>query len=68
MINGVMHIVAAVLFGVIYMFGNMGMIWLWIAAAYLIMGVANLVVYSVKNNRKQKAAQKTEPVPTSEAV
>ena len=68
MINGVMHIVAAVLFGVIYMFGNMGMIWLWIAAAYLVLGVVNLAAYSVKNNRKQKAAQKTEPVPTQEAV
>ena len=63
MINGVMHIVAAVLFGVIYMFGNLGMIWLWIAAAYLVLGVVNLVVYSVKNNRKQKAAQKPEPTP-----
>ena len=67
MINGVMHIIAAVLFGVIYMFGNMGVIWLWIAAAYLLIGVLNLIVYAVRNNRKQKAAQKTEPAPTTEA-
>ena len=60
MINGVMEIIAAVLFGVVYMFGDMGVIWLWIAAAYLVMGVMNLVVYSVRNIRRQKAAAKAE--------
>ena len=58
MINGVMHIVAAVLFAMIYLWTDLGMVWLWIAAAYLVMGVANLVVYAVMNHRKQKAAQK----------
>ena len=53
-------IIAAVLFGVVYMFGNMGMIWLWIAAAYLVMGIMNLVVYAIKSSRKQKAAAKAE--------
>ena len=58
MINGVMHIIAAVLFAMIYLWTDLGMLWLWIAAAYLILGVANLVVYAVGNHRKQKAAQK----------
>jgi len=58
MINGVMHIVAAVLFAMIYLWTDLGMLWLWIAAAYLVLGIANLVVYSVSNHRKQKAAQK----------
>ena len=58
MINGVMHIVAAVLFAMIYLWTDLGMVWLWIAAGYLILGLGNLVVYAVMNHRKQKAAQK----------
>ena len=54
MINGVMQIVAAVLFAVVHVFGNMGIIWLWIAAAYLAMGIVNLIVYAARNHRKQK--------------
>ena len=66
MINGVMHIVAAVLFAMIYIWTDLGMMWLWIAAAYLVLGIANLVVHTIKNYRKQKAVQKTE-APAGEA-
>ena len=58
MINGVMQIVAAVLFAVVYVFGNMGIIWLWIAAAYLAMGIINLIAYAARNHRKQKQSAK----------
>ena len=54
MINGVMHIVAAVLFAMVYLFGNMGVIWLWIGAAYLVLGVLNLIAYVARNHKKQK--------------
>ena len=61
MINGVMHIVAAVLFAMVYLFGNMGVLWLWIAAVYLILGICNLIGFSIRNSRKQKeAGKKTE--------
>ena len=54
MINGVMQIVAAVLFAVVYLFGDMGIMWLWIAAAYLAMGIINLIAYAARNHKKQK--------------
>ena len=54
MINGVMQIVAAVLFAMVYLFGNMGVIWLWIGAAYLVMGIVNLVAYAARNHKRQK--------------
>ena len=57
MINGVMSIVAAVLFAVVALGEGMNVIWLTIAGIYLVWGILNLVVYAVKNSRKQKAAQ-----------
>lgn len=57
MINGVMSIVAAVLFAVVAMGDGMNVIWLTIAGIYLVWGILNLIVYSVRNSRKQKAAQ-----------
>jgi len=57
MINGVMSIVAAVLFAVVALNDSMNKIWLTIAAVYLVWGILNLIVYAVRNSRKQKAAQ-----------
>lgn len=57
MVNGVMSIVAAVLFAVVALNDGMNMIWLTIAGIYLVWGILNLIIYAVKNSRKQKAAQ-----------
>ena len=58
MINGVLEIVAAVLFAVVGLSKDVNMIWISIAAIYLVCGILNLIVYVVKNHRKQKAAEK----------
>lgn len=58
MINGVLMIVAAVLFAVVALDKGFDTIWLCIAGLYLVCGVLNLIAYSVKNHRKQKAAEK----------
>ena len=61
MINGVMHIVAAVLFAVVYLFSEMGIMWLWIGAVYLVLGICNLIGVSIRNSKRQKeAARKAE--------
>ena len=57
MINGVMSIVAAVLFAVVAISEGMNVICFAIAAIYLVWGILNLIAYSVKNSRRQKAAQ-----------
>ena len=57
MINGVMSIVAAVLFAVVAISEGMSVIWFAIAVIYLLWGILNLIVYAVRNSRKQKAAQ-----------
>ena len=57
MINGVMSIVAAVLFAVVAISEGMSVIWFAIAGVYMVWGILNLIVYAVKNIRKQKAAQ-----------
>ena len=57
MINGVMSIVAAVLFAVVALQDGTNMIWLTVAGVYLVWGILNLIAYSLKNIRKQKAAQ-----------
>ena len=57
MINGVMSIVAAVLFAVVALGEGMNYIWMAIAGVYFVWGILNLIAYSVKNSRKQKAAQ-----------
>lgn len=58
MINGILLIVAAILFAVVYVFGQMGIMWLWIAAFYLVVGVIDLTVYYLKNKSKIRAANK----------
>ena len=58
MINGVLLIIAAVLFAVVYLFGNMGVLWLWIAGFYLVAGIADLVVHALKEKRKLHSANK----------
>ena len=67
MINGVMNIVAAVLFAMVYLFGNMGIIWLWIGAAYLVLGILNLIAYAARNYKKQKQSVR-EAVKQAEAA
>jgi predicted membrane protein len=57
MVNGVMSIVAAVLFAVIGLQNGKNMIWLTIAAVYLVWGILNLIAYVIKNYRKQRSAQ-----------
>ena len=57
MINGVMSIVAAVLFAVVAISEGMSVIWFTIAGIYLLWGILNLIVYAVRNSRRQKAAQ-----------
>ena len=57
MINGVLQIVAAVLFAVLYMFENLSMVWLYVAGVYLLVGIINLIISGVKSNRRQKIKQ-----------
>ena len=58
MINGVLLIVAAVLFAAVYLFGGLGILWLWIAAFYLVAGILDLVLHAIKENAKVRAANK----------
>lgn len=58
MINGVLEIVAAVLFAVIALNKGVDMIWITIAGVYLVCGVLNLAAHTLRNFRKQKAAEK----------
>lgn len=58
MINGILLIVAAILFAVVYLFGGLGIMWLWIAAFYLAVGVIDLTVYYLKNKSRIRAANK----------
>ena len=60
MINGVMHIVAAVLFAVIAVKEGISIIWLSVAAVYLVTGVINLVIHALKIRKIEKAAMKAE--------
>ena len=60
MINGVMHIVAAVLFAVIAVKEGISIIWLSVAAVYLVTGVINLVIHTLKIRKIEKAAKKAE--------
>ena len=63
MINGVLQIVAAVLFAVLYMFEHLNMVWLYVAGAYLLVGIINLIISAIKSHRRQKIKQ-TESVPS----
>ena len=60
MINGVMHIVAAVLFAVIAIKEGVNIIWLGVAAVYFATGVINLVIHMLKIRKIEKAAKKAE--------
>ena len=58
MINGVLLIIAAVLFAVVYLFGDMGILWLWIAGFYLIAGIADLVIHVIREKARLRSANK----------
>jgi len=60
MINGVMHIVAAVLFAVVSVKEGTSMIWMGIAGVYLVTGVINLSVHALKIRKMERAARKAE--------
>ena len=60
MINGVMHIVAAVLFGVISIKEGTNVIWMGIAGIYLVTGTINLAIHGLKIRKMEKAAKKAE--------
>ena len=67
MINGVMHIVAAVLFAMVYLFEGLGIMWLWIAAFYLVVGIVNLISHVVREKVKVRAANKKAEKTAQEA-
>ena len=67
MINGVLMIVAAVLFAVLYLFEGLGMMWLWIAAFYLVVGIVNLISHVVREKAKVRAANKKAEKTAQEA-
>ena len=58
MINGVLQIIAAVLFAVVHLSTDMGIIWLCIACVYLVVGIANLIIYVIKNQHQLHMARK----------
>lgn len=67
MINGVLLIVAAVLFAVVYLFGDMGILWLWIAGFYLIAGIADLVIHVIREKARLRSANKEAQKSAKEA-
>jgi len=67
MINGVILIVAAVLFVVVYLSSDMGIIWLWIAGAYFVFGLANLAIYAIKSKHQLRTARKQAEKTVKEA-
>ena len=67
MINGVILIVAAVLFVVVYLSSDMGIIWLWIAGAYFVFGLANLAIYAIKSKHQLRTARKQAEKTAKEA-
>ena len=60
MINGVIHIVAAVLFAVVSLNKGLDTIWMGIAIGYLAVGIVNLVIHAVKVKKMELAAKKAE--------
>lgn len=68
MINGVMHIVAAVLFAVISLNGGFNVIWMAIAGVYLVTGIINLAIHALKIRKMEKAAKKAEESKTEKAA
>ena len=67
MVNGVLLIVAAVLFAVLYLFEGLGIMWLWIAAFYLVAGIMDLVMHVVKEKVKVRSANKKAEKTAQEA-
>jgi hypothetical protein len=67
MINGVLLIVAAVLFAVLYLFEHLSIMWLWIAAFYFVAGVLDLVMHVLKEKFKVRAANKKAAKTAQEA-
>ena len=67
MINGVLLIVAAVLFAVLYLFEDLSMLWLWIAGFYFVAGVLDLVMHVLKEKLKVRAANKKAAKTAQEA-
>ena len=58
MVNGVLLIIAAVLFAVVYLFGKMGALWLWIGCFYFAAGVGDLTIHVIREKAKVRAANK----------
>lgn len=58
MVNGVFQIIAAVLFTVVHLSTDMGIIWLCIAGAYLVIGIVNLMIYAIRNKHQLHKARK----------
>lgn len=58
MVNGVLLIVAAVLFAVLYLLEGLGIMWLWIAGFYLVAGVLDLITHFVKEKVRIHTANK----------
>ena len=67
MINGVLLIIAAVLFAVLYLFEHLGIMWLWIAGFYFVAGVLDLVVHVLKEKGKIRAANRQAAKTAKEA-
>lgn len=67
MINGVLLIVAAVLFAVLYLFEGLNILWLWIAGFYFVSGVLDLVMHVLKEKSKVRAANKKAAKTAQEA-
>ena len=67
MINGVLLIVAAVLFAVLYLFEDLGILWLWIAGFYFVAGVLDLVMHVLKEKFKVHTANKKAAKTAQEA-
>ena len=57
MVNGVLLIVAAVLFAVNGLGKELETVWLCVAGVYLAAGVVDLIVHSIKSRKKRKAAE-----------
>ncbi len=68
MINGVMHVVAAVLFAVISLSGGFNPIWMGIAGLYLVTGIINLAAHALRIRKIEKVAKKAEQKKTEDSV
>lgn len=67
MINGVLLIIAAVLFAVLYLLEGLGIMWLWIAGFYFVAGILDLVMHALKEKAKVHTANKQAAKTAKEA-